>query len=88
LEELTENVLLVAGVRFPSEAVIWKLFPPVPIVQPEKVTTPSTSLPVQPDKTPVPCVSVKMTGERSVVTGLMPSDVTSTIGWVVKGLPA
>jgi hypothetical protein len=88
VEELTENGLLVAGISVPSVAVIWKLLPPVPIVQPEKVTTPSTSLPMQPDKTPVPCVSVKMTGERSVIIGLIPSVVISTIGWVVKGLPA
>jgi hypothetical protein len=82
--------LLTAGVNNPSFAVISKLVPPVPIVHPEKVTTPKISLPEQPDRTPVPCVSVKMTGDKSVVTvlGVPPAVKISTIGWVVKGLPA
>jgi hypothetical protein len=90
LEGFTENGLLVAGFKDPSEAVISKLDPPVPTVQPEKVTTPKISLPVQPASTPVPCVSVKMIGDKSVVTvlGLPPAVTISTIGWVVKGLPA
>ena len=90
LELFTENGLLTAGVNDPSEAVISKLDPPVPIVQPENVTTPKISLPVQPARTPVPCVSVKMIGDKSVVTvlGLPPAVNTSTIGWVVNGLPA
>ena len=78
----TENGLLTAGVKDPSVAVITKLDPPVPIVQPEKVTTPKISLPLQPDRTPVPCDSVKMTGDKSVVTvlGVPPAVTISTIG--------
>jgi hypothetical protein len=82
--------LLTAGFKDPSVAVITKLDPPVPIVQPENVTTPKISLPLQPDRTPDPVVSVKITGDKSVVTvlGLPPAVTISTIGWVVNGLPA
>ena len=93
-EEPTLKGLLVAvwepTGKDPSVAIIVYPVPGRLTVQPVKVTTPRTSLPEQPVKVApgVPPESVSVTGDRSVVTGILEPSSTSITGWKPRGMPA
>ena len=80
----TVMVLLVAGVKDPSVAVMVYPAPILSIEQPVKVNTPNVSLSPQPERlaplVPVPAVMARLTVEESAVAALPKTSSAVTTG--------